>query len=74
MNLSVLDYATIRQAVELTAQPSPPCPTCGHSSLGWHTWHLRTLSGDVMLVGQCLHRAHPHAPLCSCLHEQILTP
>ena len=71
--MTSLDYATIPRAVELTREPSPPCPTCGHA-LGWHTWHLRTYLSSFVLVGQCLHRAHADAPLCSCIHDESLTP
>lgn len=36
MSLSVLDYDTIGHAVEVSREPSPPCPQCAHT-LGWHT-------------------------------------
>lgn len=68
-----LDYASITRAVEWSAAPSSLCQICGHAE-GWHTWHQRVNAEAVVLVGQCLHRAEAHAPLCACLREQALTP
>ena len=79
MSLDALDYATIPRAVEVSQEPSPMCPVCGHR-LGWHTWHVvATHDGrGVKLDGLCqgpvfVSAGHP-AGVCGCHPERALTP
>lgn len=73
MSLSMLDYTSITRAQDVSGEPSP-LRECGHAE-GWYTWIIRmSLHEGQVLVGQCLYRAGPDAPLCSCIIEQALIP
>ena len=81
MSLSVLDYDTIGHAVEVSREPSPPCPQCEHA-LGWHTWGVSAIGKPPLLtlLGICQYvreqegaKATTYRP-CTCRREQALTP
>ena len=76
-----LDYASIDRAVEVSSEPSPPCPNCGHS-LGWHTWGVSAIGKPPLLtlLGICQYvreqegaKATTYRP-CTCHREKELTP
>lgn len=84
MSLTAQDYASIARAREISCDPSPLCPTCGHS-LGWHAWQVIGAGGAFVqdgppwiLRGTCQYvreqegsKATTYRP-CSCRREEAL--